>query len=962
MKPSMNSRRSTDSQRWFRDINLQSDRELFPCGYAKSAKIVPAAVSRNTHRGSRNRQRQLHETITFINTAGISSIMADGGTLLEYSQNPEAATGEDDITWTFGGVNEDGSFYFINTKTGECVQNLPTTATPAAPSPEDPSALFVEHAAIYDSYEPAVADCVLDLVTSIEGHLKDWTRRRQRNAKSKRARKQAKTSTRALKPRKSPRTTSNQTPVRDENEQTTGAKDDSRRILHRQLTQKKQSEARQRANFKHEENHLRLHLTRVLLAQATNGLDVHGKIDFVAPPEHEIQVRFQERQQLAALFSQLLDNTVAASLSSLQALYALSTKSELESTVEARPGLLKLTTDGILQAFFLQLPQPLDVFRFVRFVEICEDVMDQVDRMKLAIESAKLGIVSADLVEWHQSMASVKTGLSSVCQLAAVNRLKQSLTTAMDICRSQLRHILHFHHATMSKSRDKASQATIRQQPIWQLNHKHVYIQVDRSEPLCCVHCRQARIRLEKLQRLELEAHHRARWGRYLAHALHEKEAAILQWHRGTQSVPAMPTMSMNATVAGILNDLVAAVAFLESFAMWQSLLFAENPLKASETADTLHTLTKSRDDLERQEFERACLFDVDELSADFAEAATIAVERPLIREQEAAHTELARLVRACIEPSMYIRRLQFQQLLAVRAPTDNMVLRVVESGETHETCILTTMRCSTLDQAAAIVACAKRLEKGAFPHVVAVKHAFSYMYQHFSTGGNLNECWPIVFVVTKDCERALQIPLRSLTPGEVLDIICTVSAALSALHSQGFVHLNVNRGNLYRAKDTGELQLGGFLAFKHPYTPADLNQSQKIALLLPPTVLPPEFAQVGSTAAAISDKTDMWALGCLLYSLLTGTTHQVLNDKPLSAIMKDIPLRYGPSLRSCLRMLLQPLPRHRPTATEIFHFLSCVSPDEKEPLAEPPQPKTPPATKKKSLPSLPTRSSSVIK
>ncbi|KAH9095188.1 hypothetical protein Ae201684P_015638 [Aphanomyces euteiches] len=805
--------------------------------------------------------------------------MADGGTLLECSQS----TGEDDITWTFGGVNEDGSFYFINTKTGECVQNLPQTTATSAGSPEDPSALFADHAAIYDSYEPAVVDCVLDLVTSIEDRLKDWTRRRQRNAKSiaKRARKQAKTSTRALKPSKSPRTISNQTTVRDENEQTTATNDDSRleqRILHRQLTQKKQSEARQRANFKHEESHVRLHLTRVLLAQATNGLDAKSTLS--------------RRQSTKSNFLCPLD--------------------QLQKTVEARRGLLKLTTDGILQAFFLQLPQPLNVVRFVRFVEICEDVMDQVDRIKLAIESAKLGIVSADLVEWHQSMASVKTGLSSFRQLAAVNRLQQSLTTALDICRSQLRPILHFHMATNTNRFGNSTTSTC------------TFKSMAASRSTASTVAKRASA-LKNSKDLSWKAH----WGRSLAHALHEKEAAILQWHRGTQT---MPTMSVNATVGGILNDLVAAVAFLESFATWQSLLFAENPLKASETAETLHLLTKSRDDLERQEFERACLFDVDELSADFAEAATIAMEKPLIREQEAAHTELARLVRACIEPSMYIRRLQFQQLLAVRSPTDNMVLRVLESGETHETCILTTMRCATREQAAAIVEFAKRLENGALPHVVGVKHAFSYMYQHFSTGGNLNECWPIVFVVTKDCERAFQTPLKSLTPTEVLDIICTVSAALSALHSQGFVHLNVNPGNLYRAKDTGELQLGGFLAFKHPYTPAELNQSQTIALLLPPTVLPPEFAQGSSTAAAINDKTDMWALGCLLYSLLTGTTHQILKDKPLSAIMKDIPLRYGPNLRSCLRMLLQPLPRHRPTATEIFNFLSCVSPDEKDP------------------------------
>ncbi|RHY15630.1 hypothetical protein DYB25_010114 [Aphanomyces astaci] len=315
-------------------------------------------------------------------------------------------------------------------------------------------------------------------------------------------------------------------------------------------------------------------------------------------------------------------------------------------------------------------------------------------------------------------------------------------------------------------------------------------------------------------------------------------------------------------------------------------------PASRGSSHDLLAKLTKRREEVEREEMARALMFEEDERSHEEVERAKVAMETPLILEQDAAHREFVRLLQKCLDPSIMLKRLNFERVLAVRSPTDNMVLRMVDSA-TNMHCIVHTIRCASVDEADNVVMLARQLHHHRPPHTVEVLHVFQYMYQQFATHGNLNECWPVVFVVTEDCMEG---------------------------------------GSVYAIDDAAgerrqQLKLGGVLAFKQPFTQDDLS---KLPSIVHPSLVPPELTSTSryTSRMMLNEKTDMWMLGCLLYSLVTGS-EQVVREKSLSTIMTDIPLRYGTSIRSCLRMLLQPLPQHRPTAMEIFNFISCASPDE---------------------------------
>ncbi|KAF0716753.1 Aste57867_2683 [Aphanomyces stellatus] len=896
---------------------------------------------------------------------------------------------EGDATWTFGGVNPDGTFYFVNSKTGECVRHLPTDASDVATrqdsmAADDDSGLTVLDAGI----DADVAACMAQLIASIETDLKEWARRRQRNAKAltkQKQQQQQKQSNSTKKKRmgemivqakryehtdafKARRAKMEAQLHEDEVvKEVVRVKD---RFKLRREHQVKQALAWNRASVKDEEIRLRHHVTRVLIAKATNGLDIHGKIDLSSEDpatthvtkreslyesEERVAANAHRTQQLEALFVSL-DECKLGSLSALHTFHRLTTQPDIQRFVHARKGLKDLVMLGVLQAFFFELGQ-INLTRFITFVHVTEDVVMQVDRIRAAIEQAGLGIVSADLASWQGSMMNVKSGETVPRKLVAINRLVQSFQTQKETATSQLRHVLHF-RATFAAGNEHP--------PIWQLAHKHVYIQLQPTLPVYCVHCRRNRWRLKKLERYEAEGAHRAMWGRELARRMLDAEVDLRHWDATSEppDIASIPWTTYaaheNHTVAGVVRDLVAATELLGNYAAWEARILAPPPppppplahhhpvdhhhhgptaTSPSHTkAHLLTRLTELRAAIEMEELARTLLFEEDEWSREIVEATKVAIEVPLIQAQDAAHKEFVRLLQACLEPSIYLKRLNFERMLAIRSDTDEMVLRMVDSAS-NTRCVLHTIRCTSEAHAAAVVAFARTLEQLQPPHVLRVLHVFSYTYQQFSCIGNLNECWPIVFVAVEDCARGAWLPrppFGSVPPADILHILCTTSAALASLHSHRLCHFNVNPTNLYRSDDDA-LKLGGFLAFKRPFT--DTDRATSIEHLVHPAIAPP-------AAVAMDEKTDMWALGCLLYVLLTGSMHVVVKDKPLAALMNDIPLRYGPSLRSCVRMLLQPNPRHRPTAADLFNFVSCASPEE-EPLV--PNLKL----KKKSVPAL---------
>ncbi|RHY10498.1 hypothetical protein DYB36_004978 [Aphanomyces astaci] len=487
--------------------------------------------------------------------------------------------------WAFGGVNPaDGTFYFIHTTTGERVTNLPMDTPQSATSNANKHDYVGP--ILLDKVAPEVQRCMDDLVQTIETQLAVWMRRRQRNAKAlakqHKGHRGRQTNKQAV-VQQLPQQHHHPTPVRmtqllvnakryeysaeyaarraeldaqlrEDEVQKEVVRVTDRLALRRQR-QVKQAAAWRRADIKEEQIQLRHHFTRVLVAKATNGLDIHGTSSHVSAPvivvvecrlkrilntlfvgkidlssgddsnnnhgepatklkrdelfeseERAALVRHRTRQ-LERLFV-AMDTDKRGTVSALHVLHHLVTHpTDAQRWVQPpRRGLDDLVTTGVLQAFFLQLRR-VNLRQFATFVDISEDVVAQVDRIQAAMERAGLGVVSADVATWQSSMSNVKTGEAANRKQLVVNRLQQSFCTAKETCLAQVRHVLHFRELRSSGATTGPTGDD--QQPIWQLAHKHVYLQLQPSLPSYCVHCRRCRARLGKLDRYDVEGTHR---------------------------------------------------------------------------------------------------------------------------------------------------------------------------------------------------------------------------------------------------------------------------------------------------------------------------------------------------------------------------------------------------------------------------------------------------------------------
>ncbi|RHY31655.1 hypothetical protein DYB32_003295 [Aphanomyces invadans] len=381
--------------------------------------------------------------------------------------------------WAFGGVNpDDGAFFFVHTATGERVANLPMLLAEAPTTPS--TAHTHEDGAISVDVDPAVLVCMEDVVQAIETTLAVWMRRRQRNAKALAKQRQrgnvatthgttvdATREVHGRQPRAAvrmhhvlanakryectaeyaSRRAAMAAQVREDEveKETIRVKE---RFAQRRQHQVKQAAAWRRANIKQDQIQLRHHITRVLIAKATNGLDIHGKIDLTSgddrrPPGQPLQreelfeseeraaVARQRKRQLEHLFV-AIDTDKRGTMSTLHVLHELAIQPHVVQpwVQPPRRGVQDMLQTGVLQAFFLQL-QRVNVRQFVDFVEISEDVVARVDRIKAAMEQAGLGVVSADVATWQSSMLNVKSGESAANrQVVFVRRMQLAFQAA----------------------------------------------------------------------------------------------------------------------------------------------------------------------------------------------------------------------------------------------------------------------------------------------------------------------------------------------------------------------------------------------------------------------------------------------------------------------------------------------------------------------------------------------------
>jgi eukaryotic-like serine/threonine-protein kinase len=166
--------------------------------------------------------------------------------------------------------------------------------------------------------------------------------------------------------------------------------------------------------------------------------------------------------------------------------------------------------------------------------------------------------------------------------------------------------------------------------------------------------------------------------------------------------------------------------------------------------------------------------------------------------------------------------------------------------------------------------------------------------------------------------ERLLQE--GALSANDVLAIARQVCAGLEHAHANGLVHRDLKPGNLIERED-GTVKIADF-GIARAVEGTELTETG--AIVGTAAYLAPEQAEAGEVTPA----TDLFALGVVLYELLTG--RQPWKVDSLAALAgrreappPELPAGTPPCLRTAIERCLQPDPEDRPSsAAEVARLL----------------------------------------
>ncbi|KAJ8277130.1 hypothetical protein GJAV_G00071790 [Gymnothorax javanicus] len=156
----------------------------------------------------------------------------------------------------------------------------------------------------------------------------------------------------------------------------------------------------------------------------------------------------------------------------------------------------------------------------------------------------------------------------------------------------------------------------------------------------------------------------------------------------------------------------------------------------------------------------------------------------------------------------------------------------------------------------------------------------------------------------------------------QILDWFVQICLALKHVHDRKILHRDIKSQNIFLTRD-GTVQLGDFGIARV------LNSTVELArtCIGTPYYLSPEICE----NKPYNNKSDIWALGCVLYEMCT-LKHAFEAGNMKNLVLKiirgsypPVPAVYSPDLRSLVGLLFKRNPRERPSVSAVLHkpFLS---------------------------------------
>ncbi|CAG0889811.1 unnamed protein product [Darwinula stevensoni] len=157
----------------------------------------------------------------------------------------------------------------------------------------------------------------------------------------------------------------------------------------------------------------------------------------------------------------------------------------------------------------------------------------------------------------------------------------------------------------------------------------------------------------------------------------------------------------------------------------------------------------------------------------------------------------------------------------------------------------------------------------------------------------------------------------RRLEEREILVVFHQIVSAIRHIHQHNILHRDLKTANIFLTKN-GIVKVGDFGISKMLTT----RQGGANTVLGTPYYISPEMCE----EKQYDEKSDIWALGCILYEM--ACLHKTFEGSNLPALVNKImkgqfaPIRgnYSPLFKQLVRDLLQREPEFRPTAAEILY------------------------------------------